>query len=505
MDAFSAAIEQVFSFQVLAVIVCSAFFGVFVGAMPGISVTLAVALMVPITFFMSPVPALAAIATVCAIAIFAGDIPGALLRIPGTPASAAYAEEANEMARKGQPERVLGIILVCSAFGGLAGAVVLSVLAPILADFALNFTYFEYFWLAALGLTSAAFICTSDPIKGLVSLCLGLTLAMVGIDPIFSHPRFTFGVIELLGGINFIAALIGMFAISEICRAYMRPRPPVTEPGAMQSGVFRGVGPILWRYKGHLARGPVIGTIIGALPGAGSDIAAWIGYGLSRKVSKTPEKYGTGHPEGIVAASSANNASACGTWVPSLVFGIPGDSVTAIVIGVFYLKGLQPGPMVFLNETALVYSIFVAFFLANILMLPIGYLAIKTARRITSVPQIELMAVVLLFCVVGSFAINNSVFGIAVMLALGVLAFVMQENGFPVAPVILGLIMAPLLEENFMQGMMLADGDPLRFVSRPIAALLAAITLMILIWPALRWVQDLVSRLRASSYPRDAT
>ncbi len=498
MSPIVSAIHQVFSLEILSVIFVSALFGIFAGAMPGISVTLAVALMVPITFFMSPVAALSAIATVCAIAIFAGDLPGALLRIPGTPASAAYADEANEMTRKGHGERILGIILVCSAIWGLVGALALAVLAPILANFALKFTYFEYFWLAALGLTSAAFICTNDPVKGMLSLSLGLALAMVGFDPIFSLPRFTFGVLELSGGISFIAALIGIFAIAEICRVYVRgelnTRPPETG-----DGVFRGIGPILRTYRGHLARGPVVGTLIGALPGAGSDIAAWIAYALSRKVSKTPERYGTGHPEGIVAASSANNAAACGTWIPSLVFGIPGDTVTAIVIGVFYLKGLQPGPMVFVKETTLVYSIFVAFIVANLLMIPVGYVAIKAAHRITRVPQIELMAVVLLFCIVGSFAINNSVFGILVMLVLGFVAFLLQENDFPVAPIILGMIMAPLLEENFMQGMILADGDPVRFVSRPIAAVLAAITVAIVVWPMLRWQLDLIASRRAAA------
>ncbi len=486
MDVLSAAFAQVFSLEILTVIFVSAVFGIFAGALPGISVTLAVALMLPITFFMSPVAALSAIATVCAVAIFAGDIPSVLLRIPGTPASAAYTDEAYEITRKGKGQQLLGAILLCSSFGGLVGALALAVMAPILADFALSFTYYEYFWLAALGLTSAAFICTNDPVKGVVSLCIGLMLAMVGFDPIFSLPRFTFGVVELFGGLNFIAALIGIFAFAEICRVYVKGGVSAHVNARADTGVFTGVPAMLWRYKGHLARGPAIGTTIGALPGAGSDVAAWIAYALSRKASRTPERYGTGHPEGVIAAASANNAAACGTWIPSLVFGIPGDSVTAIVIGVFYLKGLQPGPMVFLNESVLIYSIFIAFFVANILMIPAGFVAIKAARQITRVPQIELMSVVLLFCIVGSFAINNTAFGVLLMLTLGLLAFIMQENDFPVAPIILGMIMAPLLEESFMQGMILGNGSMLAFVSRPIAALLALVTILIVAWPVLR-------------------
>lgn len=472
--------------EVLTVILASCCFGIFAGAMPGISVTLAMALLLPITFFMDPVPALAAVATVAALAIFAGDLPGALLRIPGTPASAAYADEAWEMTRKGLAEQVLGVILVCSVIGGLFGALVLTFAAPALAEFALRFTYYEYFWLVVVGLTSAAFVCSDQPVKGVVSLGIGLLLATVGFDPIFSHPRFTFGTVELYGGIDFIAALIGMFAVAEICRVFTHGEAARRVVMAPVRGVFRGTGAILWRHRGHVARGPVLGTVIGALPGAGSDIAAWISYSVSRRFSRTPEKYGTGHPEGIVAAASANNASACGTWIPSLVFGIPGDSVTAVVIGIFYLKGLQPGPAVFMGEATLVYSIFVAFIIANLLMLPMGWVAIKLARHVCRVPQIELMAVVLLFCVVGSFAVNNSMTGVIVMLVLGVLAFFMQENGFPVAPVILGLILCPLLEESFMQGMILADGDFTRFVSRPISIALAAFTVLILLGPALR-------------------
>jgi TctA family transporter len=485
MENIVAAIHLVFTWEVILVIICSCGFGLFTGAMPGISATVAVALLVPVTFYLPPVAALAAMATAVAMAIFAGDIPGTLLRIPGVPSSAAYADEAYAMTQKNQGEKALGISLVCSVIGGLIGAVGLSLTAPLLAEFALEFQYYEYFWLACMGLTTAAFVCSDQAVKGLLSTCLGLLLSMVGFSIISGTPRFTFGLLELMEGIHFISAMIGVFAVAEVCRNLTKMVRGGRIASTVKGSVFQGVGAVIWRYKWNLARGPIIGTVIGALPGAGSDIAAWVSYALARKFSKTPEKFLTGHPEGIVAASSSNNAGTCATWIPSLVFGIPGDSVTAIVIGVLFLKGLEPGPAVFLENAPLVYSIFVSFFIANIVLLPLGYLAVKISKQMLRVPTDVLMPLVLLFCIVGSFAINNSLMGVMVILGTGFLSFFMQENGFPVAPLILGMIMGELLEENFMQAMIAADGNLLAFFSRPIAAVLGTVTILVWLYPLL--------------------
>ncbi len=493
MENILPAIKLVFSWKVLLVIIGSCGFGLFTGAMPGISATVAVALLVPVTFYLSPVAALAAMATAVALAIFAGDIPGALLRIPGVPSSAAYADEAYAMTRKGLGEKALGVSLVCSVLGGLLGAVALSLSAPLLAEFALEFQYYEYFWLACMGLTTAAFVCGDQPVKGMISICIGLLLSMVGFDMISGTPRFTFGILSLMEGIHFISALIGVFAVGEVCRNLTRVGKGHVVIGTGGGNVFKGTGRIVWKYKWNLARGPVIGTIIGALPGAGSDMAAWVSYAVAKKFSKEPEKFLTGHPEGIVAASSSNNASTCATWIPSIVFGIPGDSVTAIVIGVLFLKGLEPGPAVFLENAPLVYSIFVSFFIANVILLPMGFLAIKISKQMLRVPTEVLMPLVLVFCIVGSFAINNSIMGVSVILVLGFASFIMQENGFPVAPLILGMIMGELLEENFMQAMIAADGNILAFFGRPIAATLGVATILVWLSPMATMV---IARLR---------
>ncbi|MEP1092693.1 MAG: tripartite tricarboxylate transporter permease [Rhizobiaceae bacterium] len=463
----------------------AAIFGLFVGAIPGLTATMATALLIPFTFFLDPVPAIAAIVTTVATAIFAGDIPGALLRIPGTPASAAYCDETYAMTKKGLAERALGIALVTSVIGGLVGSIVLSMSAPVLAEFALQFSSYEYFWLACLGLSCAVIISTGSTLKGFVSLFIGLFIATIGIDGTAGHPRFTFGSVELMGGVSFIPAMIGMFAISEVLRYVASNRVAIEVPLQPVGSVFTGLGRTLYKYKINVFRGSSIGAVVGILPGAGADIAAWITYAISKKRSKEPEKFGTGHPEGLVDAGSANNASLAGAWVPAIVFGIPGDSITAIVIGVLYMKGMNPGPMVFIERPELIYSVFIAFFIANLALLPLGYGAIKLSRQILKIPRRILMPVILMFCMVGAFAINNTVFGITVMLALGILAYLMEENGFPIAPAILGIVLGNMIEDNFMASMIKADGDPFGFFSRPIAATLGVMTILLWLAPLL--------------------
>jgi TctA family transporter len=480
MDVFAAALALALTPEVVGIVLLSGAFGLFVGALPGLTATMATALLVPMTFFMEPVPALAAIVAATGMAIFAGDIPGALLRIPGTPASAAYADDAYAMGRKGMLNLCLGTNLLASTIGGLIGVAALILAAPALADFALRFTSFEYFWLAVLGLSSAVFIASADPLKAFVALLLGLALATVGIDPAAGAPRFTFGNVNLLGGIEFIPTMIGLFAVSEVLRGVLRRPGARPEAPAATGPLFAGVGGVLRRYWRNVLRGSVLGTLIGALPGAGADIAAWMSYAVSKRFSREPAKFGTGHVEGVVDASAANNAAVGAAWIPALVFGIPGDSITAIVIGVLYMKGMNPGPMVFLNNPELIYAVFIIFILSILAMVPLGWAAIKLARPILRAPQAVLMPVILMFCIVGAYAMTNSMYGVALMLAMGVLGWLMEENGFPTAPVILGLVLGGMVERMFMTSMIKADGNLLGFFERPIAAALGVATLALL-------------------------
>jgi putative tricarboxylic transport membrane protein len=491
------AFAMVFEPGTLLAMLLASLFGLFVGAVPGLTATMATALLVPVTFFMPPIQAIATIVTATAMAIFSGDIAGCLLRIPGTPASAAYTDEAFAMTRKGQAELALGAGLVFSAVGGLFGTVVLIVAAPALAEFALHFSSFEYFWLVLLGLTCAVFITSDAPLKGVVTLFLGLLVACVGLGNPAGFPRFTFGSAEMTGGIGMIAMMIGMFAISELIRYMVDTSPPAELVVENVGNVMKGQWELARKYPLQILRGSALGTAVGALPGAGADIAAWMSYAMSKKLSKEPHKFGTGHVEGIVEAGSANNSALAGAWIPALVFGIPGDSITAIVIGVLYMKNMNPGPTLFTTNPQNIYAVFLLFIVANIIMVPMGLLCIKAARRILRVPRNVLMPLILLFCIVGTFAINNSIFEVTVMLVAGIVAYVLEANGFPIAPAILGVVLGGMLEENFITSMIKSNGDLSAFVARPIAAGLAVVTL--LVWfvpPVLRLL-----RMRRAAVP----
>ncbi|MEO8346956.1 MAG: tripartite tricarboxylate transporter permease [Betaproteobacteria bacterium] len=477
MDALGTAFGMVFSLKTLWPMLLASLFGLFVGAVPGLTATMATALLVPVTFFMEPIPAIATIVTATAMAIFSGDIPGALLRMPGTPASAAYCDEAYAMTRKGQAETALGAGLVFSAIGGLFGTAVLIVSAPALAEIALKFSSFEYFWLVLLGLSCAVVVTSKSPLKGVVSLLLGLSIACVGLGNPAGFPRFTFGNTELLGGIGLIPLMIGMFAISEIIRYAVDTGPELKIVDQPIHNVFKGMWGLAVKYPLQILRGSTLGTVVGALPGAGADIAAWMSYAMSKKLSKEPEKFGTGHVEGIVESGAANNSALAGAWIPALVFGIPGDSITAIVIGVLYMKNMNPGPTLFTQNPQNIYAVYLLFIIANLIMIPLGFLCIKASKQILKVPRKLLMPVILLFCIVGSFAINNTPFDIGVMLVAGVGAYLLEENGFPVAPAILGVVLGGMLEENFVTSMIKSDGNLWAFFSRPVAATLGALTL----------------------------
>lgn len=487
MSILAEALALVLDVEVLLTIFLASLLGILIGSIPGLTAVMGVALLVPVTYFMDPVPAIAAIASLAAMAIFAGDIPGALLRIPGTPASAAYVEDAHAMCQQGRPERALGLSMASACTGGIIGVFLLMVAAPLLAKFATNFSSVEYFWLALLGLSCAAIISTGAPLKGVISLLFGLWVASIGIDEVAGQARFTFGSIELMGGVSFIPAMIGMFALSEIIRNLSVSAPAVKPP--VMGPVFAGLGGNLRRRWRNLIRGGLSGSIIGALPGAGADIAAWVAYAVAKRRSVTPEKFGSGHDEGIIEAGAANNGALSGAWVPTLVFGIPGDSITAIVIGVLYLKGLEPGPIIFIKTPELVYAIFISFLLANLLLIPMGWFVIRVSRHLLRVPPAYFLPVVLACCIVGSFAINNTTFGVGIMLVFGLIGWFFEENGIPVAPAILGIVLGNMLEFNFVTSMLKSQGDLLVFVQRPVAAVLALVVLIVWAIPILKHIK----------------
>jgi TctA family transporter len=473
--------------DVLVAIVASAVYGLVVGSLPGLSATMATALLVPVTFWLSPIAAVATIITASAMAIFSGDIPGCLLRIPGTPASAAYTDEAYALTRKGQAELALGAGLWFSAIGGIVGTLSLMLLAPALAEMALSFSTYEYFWLAFLGLMCATLVARSSPIKAIASMLLGLLVSCIGMENPAGTPRFTFGLTDLLGGIEPIPALVGVFAVSEVMRAMIAPEPPPI-PRRKFGSILANQWALTKKYQWPMWRGNIVGIIIGVLPGAGADMAAWVSYAMAKKFSKEPEKFGTGHPEGLVEAGASNNASLASGWVPSLLFGIPGDTITAIAIGVLYMKGLNPGPTLFTERASSMYALYIIFILANIIMIPLGILMIRIATRVLRAPRAAVMPVILLLCAVGSFATGNNLFAVLLVGVFGCLGYVMERNGYPVAALVLGIVMGSMVEQNFIQSLIKSDGDLLPFFERPVSAVLATLTLGALLWPAGVWI-----------------
>jgi TctA family transporter len=503
IDALGEAARQILlDPHVVLVILGSALYGICIGSIPGLTATMAVALLVPLTYFMSPVEALAAVVTLEACAIFAGDIPAALVRMPGTPSSAAYTDDLYALSKARGPSFPMGISLVFSVAGGIFGGLVLMFLAKPMARLAVSFTYPEYFWFYVLGLGCAVVVSRGSPLRGLVALCLGLLFSTVGMSAVHSNPRFTFGRDELLQGITFIPAMIGLFGFSEVLRnlvsfvgdkGEMAPPDPPAPGGwfrrwiaAPWSAVFGGTVGHLWTRKGPATLASAIGSVIGVLPGAGADIAAWVSYGVSKKLSKKPEEYGKGSLEGVVDSGAANNAALGGAWVPTIVFGIPGDSITAIVVGILMMKGVRPGPRIFEEQPVLVYGLFLVFLLANLLLIPLGFLAIRAGNRLVRVPRRILLPLIMLSCIIGSFSINASLFDVGLMLAFGVLGFFLERIQIPLGPVVLGLVLGGPMEEAFLQTLTASSDPGAALFGRPIARVLAVLAILLWLSPFLR-------------------
>jgi putative tricarboxylic transport membrane protein len=328
-------------------------------------------------------------------------------------------------------------------------------------------------------------------------MLLGLLVSCIGMENPAGTPRFTFGVPDLLGGIEAVPALVGVFALAEVMRALTRPpAPPVAQ--RRFGSILKGQWELTKKYQWPMWRGNVIGIIIGVLPGAGADMAAWVSYAMSKRFSKEPEKFGTGHPEGLVEAGASNNASLASGWVPSLLFGIPGDTITAIAIGVLYMKGLNPGPTLFTERASSMYALYIVFILANIILIPLGIVMIRIATKVLRAPLAGIMPVILLLCAVGAFATGNNLFAVVLVAVFGCLGFVMERNGYPVAAMVLGIVMGTMVEQNFVTSLIKSDGDVLPFFDRPVSAVLAAMTFGALLWPLGVWAWK---RLHGSGLP----
>lgn len=463
-------------------------FGIFVGATPGLTATMAVALIVPVSFYMpDPNTGLAMIIGVSFTAIFAGDIPATYLRIPGTPASAAATLDGHQLARQGKAGLSLRIDLICSCIGGIIGVALLMLIAPQLARFALRFSNYEYFWLAMFGLSMSAVVSSGNTRRGLLAAAIGMLMATVGLDIVSGAQRFTFGSHNLMGGLGFIPVMIGLFGVSEVIRSVMTGFNKDTQATDSSKGENTSLAAIIaiWKHKLTVLKAAIAGTLIGALPGAGADIAAWAAYGMEQRTSKKGEKFGTGEIAGVIAPTSANNAAVSGAWIPALVFGIPGDAVTAIVLGALMMYEIKPGPLIFQQNPEQVHSIFLLALFTQLLLLPCGYLGLKSFGYLLRLPRSMIMVAVLVFSVVGSYSLRNSVFDVYVMAVFGLVGYFLEAKRVPLAPLILGLILGPMVEENVRTGLIKSEGSILPFLNRPICTVLLLLLLLAFLGPSL--------------------
>ncbi len=455
--------------------------GIGIGCLPGLTATMGVALVLPLTFGMDATPGILLLLGVYVGAIYGGSISAILIRTPGTPAAAATILDGYEFAKRGEAGRALGISTVSSFVGGILSCVVLTLLSPQLAKIALRFSSPEFFMLAVFGLCVIASISGSSLAKGVLCGTLGIALASIGIDSITSHMRFTYGSTNLLSGISYIPVMIGLFAMSQAFESVETIYQKSEESKKITSVLpHRSDLNLIARLAPLFG---LTGTIIGIIPGAGADIGAFVAYGQARNISKHPEKFGTGIPEGVIAPESANNGVTGGALIPMLTLGVPGDAVAAIMIGALTIQGLQPGPLLFKDHSALVYSVFLGMFVANCVMCVLGLSCIRIFVKVLSIPKAILVPAIFLLCVVGSYAMANNFFDVGVMLLFGIIGYFLNKVEISASPAVLGLILGPMAESHFRRALLMARGRYSTFFSTPITWIFLALIVISLAVP----------------------
>lgn len=473
---------NVFLFMIIGVVL-----GIIVGALPGLTATMGVSILIPLTYTLSPTAAILMLLGIYCAANYAGSISATLVNIPGTPSAVMTTLDAYPMALKGQAGRAIRIATVASSLGGMFSVITLALMSPFIAAVALKFTSLEMFLVAFWGISIMAYISPGSMVKGLISGFLGLVIACIGFDPLTAVSRMTFGSVNLLSGVNFISAMIGLFGVTEI---FMNVERSLT---AQKQELFKleKTGSLFKEFKplwGVLTRSSIIGVIVGAIPGAGGTIAAIVAYAQQKRASKHPELLGKGSPEGIAAAESANNACCGGAMTTLLSLGIPGDAVTAILIGAFVLHGITPGPMMFTKHYDLVSAIVIGMAFIQVLFLVFGLYGAKYFARLLFIPRPILNTGIMALCVIGTYAIQSSMFDVGVMLTFGILGYVMTKMEMPRAAMMLALILGTLMEENFRRWLSITDGDILTTVWKsvshnPVTIILLVLVVMTLVLP----------------------
>jgi putative tricarboxylic transport membrane protein len=485
---YTEGLNLVFQTDVLMFLFAGVLLGISIGCIPGLTVIMAVAVLTPFTYDLRPLVAILTLIGIYCGGNYGGSISACLVNVPGTPSAIMTTLDGYPLTTKGKAGLAIGTATVSSFLGGLFSVFVLTFLSPVVARFALNFISAEYFALGVLGISLIAYLGKGSSTKGFLSGLLGLFLATIGADPMIGYPRFTFGSSHLITGLEFITVMIGLLGIAEI----LIQAESLNVLDKVQQ-TLKGIIPsfmIIRSLAGVIMRSSVVGVIIGAIPGAGGTIASIVAYGQQKRVSRNPEQMGEGSLEGVAAAEGANNACTGGAMLTMLSLGIPGDAVTGVMIGALMIHGLSPGPVLFKENFELVSSIFIGMLLANMLVLVLGLGGAKFFAKMISAPKRFLNTAILSLAVIGSFAVQNSFFDVGVTLLFGVLGYVMVKFDIPRAPLVLGLILGPLIENNLRRSLLLVNGDVSQFlrtlVTRPISASILLIIVLLFFYPILK-------------------
>lgn len=474
--------------ECLAMAVFGVFLGIIIGALPGLTATTGVSIFLPMTFFMEPVPSFAFLLGIYCGGIYGGSITAILINTPGTPAAAATSMEGFPLAKQGNALKALEMALYASVVGGIISCISLIVISPILAKMAMKFSHAEYFALAFFGVSIVASLSKGNTIKGLIGACVGFLLGIIGLDPINGSERLTFGTVTMKSGVTLIPALIALFAVSEILIQAEDRYKALDEERFLVSGDHLKFSEFIKEWK-HILKSSFIGVFIGAVPATGGAVSAFLSYNEAKRTARHPELFGKGSMEGIAASESGNNGVTGSTLIPLLTLGIPGDSVTAVLLGALMVQGLTPGPLLFEKESRTVFGIYAILLIANIIMLVMGVVGVRFFYKVTEIPKSILQPIILALCCIGTYASATRQYELTLMLVIGVVAYLMLKAKIPTAPTLLALILGPTMEANLRRGLIASRGSLLTMVSRPITAVILAVTIILLVSTILREIK----------------
>jgi putative tricarboxylic transport membrane protein len=449
--------------------------GIVIGALPGLTATMGIALMTTLTLRMTPDQAILVLICVYVGAIYGGSRSAILLNIPGTPANAASCLDGHALARQGLAGRAIGISTTGSVLGTLIGIFFLALFTPLLGDFALNFRSYEFFWLALFGVVISSNLAGDDPLKGWIAGFVGLLVAMIGQEGIHAYERFSFGVRDLAGGISLIPALVGAFGFAEVLSVTREPHYPAVVHKL--DSVWPRFGDVI-RYWRTVIRSGLIGTGIGVIPGVGEDVASWASYAAAKRASREADQFGKGSVEGLMAAETGDNACVPGAIIPALSLAVPGSAPAAVLLAAMIIHGIRPGPLIMVENPGFVYGVVAMMLLATLAIFVYGIFLVRPLISVLKFPRTIIMPIVFVLCAIGSYAIAQRLFDVYVMLFFGLIGYALRRQGYPMAPLVLGIVLGDLLDKNLRRGLVLSDGDLLPFFTRPISLILAALIVL---------------------------